>query len=103
MTTATIEGIKTIPAIPGKGEQYLSVNLAHVRLLDVVKVAEELRLGSDLVQIVYPIGSSEIHALLWAGQINDAPRDLNERIDALADRVPTAAIRSVRGTWTQAA
>ncbi len=30
MTAATIEGLKTITAIPAKGEQSLSVNLALV-------------------------------------------------------------------------
>lgn len=103
MTTATIEGIKTIPAIPGKGEQYLSVNLAIVKLADVVRVAEDLGFSSDLVQIIYPIGGSEIHALLWGGRMSDAPGDMNDRIDELAVRVPTAAIRSVRGAWTQVA
>ncbi len=103
MTAATIEGIKTIPAIPGKGEQYLSVNLAMVGLPDVVEVAKDLGFSTELVQIPYPIGGSEIHALLWSGRINEAPNDMTKRIDALAMRVPTASIRSARGAWTQAA
>jgi hypothetical protein len=103
MATTTIEGIKTIPALPSKGEQYLSVNLALVGLPDVVQVATELGFTSELVQIVYPVGGSEIHALLWEGMMNDAPTDMNVRIDTLADRLNTAAIRSVRGSWTQQA
>lgn len=103
MTTATIEGIKTIPAVPGREEQYLSVNLALVSLPDVVRIAAELGFSTELVQIAYPIGGNEIHALLWAGRIKDAPENMNQRIDALAGSVPTAAIRSVRGAWTQTA
>jgi putative effector of murein hydrolase LrgA (UPF0299 family) len=102
MTTATIEGIKTIPAIPRQGEQSLSVNLALVSLPEVVKVSAELGFTAELVQITYPVGSSEIHALLWTGSINEAATDMSQRIDALAKRMPTAAIRSVRGAWTQA-
>ena len=103
MTVATIEGIKTIPALPHKGEQYLSVNLALVSLPELVTVATELGFTTELVQIAYPVGASEIHALLWGGMMNDVPFDINQRIDTLAGRIPTASIRSVRGTWTQAA
>lgn len=103
MTAATIEGVKSIPSIPGRDEQYLSVNLALVPLPEVVKVAEDLGFDTELVQITYPIGGSEIHALLWSGSTNESPNDLNQRIDALADRIPTKAIRLVRGTWSKAA
>jgi len=55
-----------------------------------------------MVQIHQRTGT-EVHALLWSGMMNDAPADLTQRIDALADAINTRAIRSVRGGWTQQA
>ena len=99
---ATLEGIKTIPTIPRKGEQYLSVNLALVSLPELVTVAQSLGFKTEVVQIHQRSGT-EVHALLWEGMITEAETDLNERINALADHIDTKAIRSVRGGWTQQA
>jgi hypothetical protein len=99
---ATLEGIKTIPTIPRKGEQYLSVNLALVSLPELVTVAQSLGFKTEVVQIHQRSGT-EVHALLWEGMMTDAAADLNERIDALADRIDTKSIRSVRGGWSQQA
>ena len=100
--TATLEGIKTIPTIPRQGEQYLSVNLALVELPELVTITQSLGFKTEVVQIHLRSGT-EVHALLWEGMMSGAAADLNERIDALADRVNTKAIRSVRGGWTQQA
>ena len=102
MTAATIEGLKTGSAIPAKGEQSLSVNLALVDFTELAEVALELYFKPELVQIQYRSGT-QIHALLWQGNIDDAPADLESRIESLSDRITTDAIRSARGRWTQAA
>ncbi len=100
--TATIEGIRTISYIPKKGHQFLSVNLALVELAEISDIAKQLGFKLELVQIPSRSGT-EIHALLWEGEIADAPSDMDDRIDALADLINTDAIRSVRGAWTHKA
>lgn len=102
MTTATIEGIRTLSPIPAKGEQYLSVNLALVELAALLDIAKELDFKPELVQVQYRSGI-QVHALLWQGKISDAPSDLDGRIDTLADRINTDAIHSARGAWTAVA
>ncbi|MDX2096379.1 MAG: hypothetical protein SFW36_01265 [Leptolyngbyaceae cyanobacterium bins.59] len=95
MTTAVIEGLKTIPSIPSKGWRYLSINLALVNVEHGLSAAKKLGFSPELAQINYPMGSSEIHLLLWSGPIEDAPSDMHDRIDALADMVDSNAIRCV--------
>lgn len=102
MATATIEGIRTLSYIPKQGQQFLSANLALVELAEISDIAKELGFKRELVQIPSRSGI-QIHALLWEGAIVDAPKDMNDRIDALADRINPDAIRSARGVWTQAA
>lgn len=102
MTTATIEGVRTLSYIPHKGCQFLSVNLALVDLVEISEIAKELGFKPELVQIPSRSGI-QVHALLWEGKTSDAPADLEERIDALADRINPDAIRAPRSTWTDAA
>lgn len=102
MATATIKGIRTLSYIPKKGWQFLSVNLALVPLEEISQIAKQLDFKAELVQIPSRV-DVELHALLWEGAIADAPSDMNDRIDQLADMVNPAAIRSVRGAWTKAA
>ena len=92
MTTATIEGIRTISYIPAKGRRFLSVNLALVNLAEIGDIAKELGFKQELVQIPARSGV-QIHALLWEGANADTPPDLDERVDALAERINTDAIR----------
>lgn len=103
MLATEISGIRVIPALPSKGKQYLSVHMAELNLSDVVKVADSLGFNPVPVLIDYPVGVPEMHVLLWEGEITDAPSDMNERIDQLANLIPPQAIRSVRGAWTKAA
>lgn len=102
MAIATIEGIRTLSYIPRQGWQFLSVNLALVPLIEMSELAKQLGFKLELVQIPARSGV-QIHALLWEGAIADAPSDLEQRIDALADLINTDAIRSARGAWTKAA
>jgi hypothetical protein len=99
MTTATIQGIKSIPSIPRKGEHYLSVNLAIVDPAEVWEIAKALGFKPQLVQITNRFGI-EIHALLFFEQREGEPlgwTDLDNKIDELADRIDTRAIRHVYG------
>lgn len=99
MTTATIQGIKSIPYIPKKGEHYLSINLANVDPAEVWEIAKELGFKPQLVQIAGRFGI-EIHALLFSEQTDGEPlgwTELDDKIDALADRIDNRAIRHVYG------
>jgi hypothetical protein len=95
---STIEGIKILGAIPEKGKRFLSVNLALVDVAELMDIAKELNFKPELVQMQYP-KRTEIHALLWYGAIIDTPPDLEERVDELANRVNTGAIRYATGGW----
>ena len=95
MTTATIDGIKTIPPVPSPGDRYLSVNLASVSLASVLEVASTLGFKPELVQIPYRFGKTEIHALLWHGSLAETPSDLDDKILALAEQLDDEAIRHV--------
>ena len=99
MTTATIQGIKSIPYIPKRGEHYLSVNLAIADPAQVWEIAKELGFKPELVQITNRFGI-EIHALLFSEQLDGQPigwTDLDSKIDELADRIENRAIRHVYG------
>jgi hypothetical protein len=86
MTTATINGLKTIGAIPKPGQQILSVNLSLVDFIQLSDIAKQLGFRPE-----------EIHALLWQGDMLQAPADLANKIDALAELINPDAIYSVRG------
>lgn len=79
MTAATIEGLKLITAIPATGKQSLSVNLAPVDFTELAAIALELQFKLELIQIPYCFGT-QIHALLWQGNLDEAPADLESRI-----------------------
>lgn len=99
MTTTTIQGIPSIPYRPSKGEHYLSVNLAIVDLADVWEIAKESGFKPQLVQLAHRFGI-EIHALLFQEQLDGQPlgwTDLDDKIDELADRIDSRAIRHVYG------
>lgn len=94
-----IQGIKSIPYIPKKGEHYLSVNLALVDLTQLGEIAKELGFKPELVQITGRFGI-EIHALLFSEQTDGEPlgwTELDDKIDALADRIDNQAIHHVYG------
>jgi hypothetical protein len=99
--TATIQGIKTLTYPPARGEHYLSVNLALVNPAEVWEVSKALGLEPELVQIANRSGTNiEIHALLYHEQTNGDPLcvpELDAKIDLLADRINTDAIRHVYG------
>ncbi|BDA71316.1 hypothetical protein RIVM261_002040 [Rivularia sp. IAM M-261] len=95
---STIEGIKILGAIPEKGKRFLSVNLALVDVAELMDIAKELRFKPELVQMQYP-KHTEIHALFWHGVVTDTPPDLEERVDELALRINTDAIRYATGGW----
>lgn len=99
MATATIESIRTLSPLPAQGEQYLSVNLALVDLAELSDIARKQGFKPELVQIQYR-STTQVHALLWQGMISDAPVDMGDRVDVLADCINTDAIRSVGGAWT---
>lgn len=99
MTTATIEGVRTLSYIPARGRRFLSVNLALVDLAEMGNITKELGFKLELVQIASRSGV-QIHALLWEGEIAETPLDMDERIDTLADRINTDAIRYATGAWT---
>lgn len=99
MTTSAIKGIKSISYIPNKGDHYLFVNLAVIDGAEVWEIAKELGFKPQLVQIAHRFGL-EIHALLFLEQRDGAPlgwTDLDNKIDALADRIDPRAIRHVYG------
>jgi hypothetical protein len=102
MTAATLESVKTLSYIPAKGQRFLSVNLALVDLTQITEIAKELGFKPELVQIQGRSGT-QVHALLWQGSIDATPADMDERVDALADRVNTDAIRYATGAWTHQA
>lgn len=99
MTTATIEGIKLLSPVPKQGYRFLSVNLALVDLVDLSELARTLGFKPELVQIHYRSGT-QVHALLWHGEIAATPMDMAEKVDQLAEHVDTAAIRYATGGWT---
>jgi|FLYL01.1.fsa_nt_gi hypothetical protein len=72
MTTATIQGIQSIPYLPNKGEHYLSVNLAIVDPDEVWQIAKGLGFKPQLVQLAHRFGI-EIHALLFFEQLDGEP------------------------------
>lgn len=99
MTAATIQGIKSIPYIPRKGEHYLSVNLAMVDPAKFWRTAEDLGFQPELVQVNHRFGI-EVHALLLFEQTNGDPLETHEwddRIDQLAERINPDAIRHTYG------
>ena len=98
--TTTLEGIKTIPFIPSKGTRILSINLALVNHAEVIRLAVELGFKPEIIQVARR-RSTELHALLWQGAIEDTPSDMDEKVDALADQINTDAIRYAAGAWTQ--
>jgi hypothetical protein len=100
MKTATLEGVKTLPYIPTKGQRFLSVNLALVDLVELTEVAKELGFKPELAQMPSRSGT-QIHALLWHGAIADTPTDIDARVDTLAERINPDAIRYATGAWTQ--
>ena len=99
MSTATLESIKNIPYRPAQGRRFLSVNLALVNLTEVAEVAKELGFKPELIRIESKSGT-QIHALLWEGAISETPPDMENRVDTLADRINTDAIRYATGAWT---
>jgi hypothetical protein len=96
MTTATINGLKTIAAIPKPGQQILSVNLSLVDFIQLSDIAKQLGFRPEVVQLARRT-RTEIHALLWQGDMLQAPADLANKIDALAELINPDAIYSVRG------
>ena len=102
MTAATLESIKTFPYRPVQGRRFLSVNLALVDLTEITEFAKELGFKPELVKIQGKSGT-QVHALLWEGAISDTPADMDKKLDYLADRINTDAIRYATGAWTHAA
>jgi len=99
VTTATIQGIKQLSYPPVKGEHYLSVNLALADPAEVWEVAKNLNFKPELVQISSKSGI-EIHALLFHEQTSGEPMNtptLDVKIDQIADRISTSAIRHTYG------
>ena len=99
MTIATIEGIKLLAPVPQQGYRFLSVNLALVDLSVLSEIARVLGFKPELVQIHYRSGT-QVHALLWHGEIEETPVDMDEKVDQLAEQVNTDAIRYATGGWT---
>lgn len=97
---STIEGIKILGAIPEQGKRFLSVNLALVDVAQLMDIARELGFKPELVQMQYA-KHTEIHALLWHGAIKDTPPDLEAKVDELASRINTDAIRYAAGGWVK--
>ena len=95
---STIDGIKILGAIPEKGKRFLSVNLALVDVVELMDIAKELGFKPELVQMQYST-HTQIHALLWHGAIIDTPPNLEARVDELATRINTDAIRYATGGW----
>ena len=99
MVTATLEDIKTITTIPEPGMRYLSVNVGSVDVGEVWQIARSKGFTPELVQIRFQTGT-EIHGLLWSGPIDETPAQIEDTLDALADRIENDAIRYASGAWT---
>lgn len=97
-TPTIIEGIKILGAIPEQGKRFLSVNLALVDVAELMDIAKQLEFKPEVVQMQYA-KHTEIHALLWHGAIKDTPPDLEAKVDDLASRINTDAIRYATGGW----
>jgi hypothetical protein len=95
---STIEGIKILGSIPEQGKRFLSVNLADLDVAELMDIAKELGFKPELAQMQYA-KHTEIHALFWHGAIKDTPPDLEARVDELAIRINTDAIRYATGGW----
>lgn len=96
----TLDGIRAIPYIPAKGTRILSVNLSLVNHAELISIVSRLGFEPEIVQVARR-KKTELHALLWQGQIEDTPSDLDAKIDVLADSIDTKAIRYAAGAWTQ--
>jgi hypothetical protein len=94
--TPTITGIRTFRGIPAQGMRYLSVNLARVDIGELSEIAKALDFKIELVQMPMK-EDSQLHALLWHGAIASAPADLDDRYDALCDRIDPGAVRYASG------
>jgi len=103
MTAVTAREIRTLSAIPAKGQRLLSINLALADVGEVWIVAQELGLRPELVHLAHRSGIAEVHALLWQGAISDTPNNLDEQFDELCDRFPSGAVWYPSGAWIQAA
>ena len=91
---------KTIPGKPKQGISYLSINLDIVGQDRAFEVAAELGFIPDVVQLTYPSGHTETHALLWSGPIDETPVDLEEKFFQLANLIEGRAIRYASGSRT---
>jgi len=98
-TIETIKGLRTIRYIPKPGEHQLSVNLGLADAATVFEFATEIGAKPEIVQIPTDSGV-EIHALLVHEQMGHSPlgeSELSDKLDALAGRINSDAIRHVYG------
>jgi len=93
---AVVDAIQTIPFIPPKDERQLSIHLERLTPTEVWPLAESLGFVPELVRVAYG-NRVELHAMLWRGKIAETPRDLEARVDALADTLDNDAIRHCWG------
>ncbi|MEX0268359.1 hypothetical protein AB3R30_04390 [Leptolyngbyaceae cyanobacterium UHCC 1019] len=101
--TATVKDLRTIRYIPKPGEHQLSINLGLADAATVLDFARETGLEFEAVQIPTRQGI-EIHALLLCQQSESLPfgSDLSDKLDELATKVSSAAIRHVYGRFKTA-
>lgn len=99
-TTATVKDIRTIRGIPRPGEHQLSINLGLVEPAIVFEFARDTGLNFEVVQI-QTLQGIEIHALLLCEESDTSPllgdSELSQRLDELATRINSEAIRHVYG------
>jgi hypothetical protein len=93
MTVAAERKIRTVKFVPQSGEQMFSVNLAMVDVSELMEIAKQMGLKPEVVQMEYRSGATEIHAMLWQGQADAAPADLETKYDRLAELIDADAIR----------
>jgi hypothetical protein len=99
MTVATDRVVRTMSAIPAPGQRYLSINLAMVDVEKVWQMARRWGLEPQLMQLRYPSGGTEVHAMLWQGAIEAVPEMLEEWFDELSAQFPWDAVWSPTGGW----
>lgn len=98
MATTTVRDLRTVRYAPSPGVHQLSINLGLADAATVFEFAHENGLRFEIVQIPTTQGI-EIHALLLSEQVESSPfgSELSDKLDELATRINSVAIRHVYG------
>jgi hypothetical protein len=98
MTVAIERQVRSLNFVPKKGRRIFAVNL---KLVDDVgelwQIAKTMGFIPELVHMSYGSETPQVYALLWEGNLSDAPADLDEKFDALAEQINSDAIYFAAG------